>query len=348
MDLRQIQYFTCVYEEQNITRAAAKLHVVQPAVSMQIKKLEEELGTPMFERTARGVTPTPAGRAVYELYRPIMLDLRAARQSALELAGGVFGKLSIGIALSVANSVLGLTLSQYRERFPKVEVCIEESASEALMQKVVAGELDLAVVNTLPRRHGVNAVAFVREELVLVRRQDIGEDSRSFIQFDELAKMTLILPNSRSGYRSIVDARATEVNLDLLPMLSIDSPNAALDLVATNPYLAAILPASSVRNVAGSPFRLQRIGEPALTRELTYIHRSHLPVSPPSREFLQVLKAELTRACVAVGGIIDGQARPAAAINVNPLSGNLSEIAAAISRMAPAPPNAIQCVPKVS
>ena len=71
LDLRQIQYFVCLYEERSVTRAARRLNVVQPALSMQINRLEKRLGTDLFERTARGMIPTSAGETMYRIYLPI-------------------------------------------------------------------------------------------------------------------------------------------------------------------------------------------------------------------------------------------------------------------------------------
>jgi len=74
LDLRQIQYFVCLHEERSVTRAARQLNVVQPALSMQINRLERRLGLTLFDRTARGMIPTAAGEAMYRLYVPILLD----------------------------------------------------------------------------------------------------------------------------------------------------------------------------------------------------------------------------------------------------------------------------------
>jgi LysR family nitrogen assimilation transcriptional regulator len=308
LDLRQLQYFLCVYEELNITRAAAKLNVVQPAVSMQIRKLEEEFGARLFERTARGVMPTPAGRAIYELYLPILLDLQAAKQRAMELSGGVFGKFTVGVALSVANSVLGLTLSRYSAGFPNVEVRIEESNSETLIQRVAAGELDLAVTNKVARRGGLQFGLLLAEELLLVRRAQDHDGAADVVRFGELAKLKLILPNSRAGFRSIVERAAADANLEIVPMLEIDSPIAALDLVATNADLSEVLPASTLRRfLRTTPFRLQRIVDPGLSRELVCVYRTRAPLSPPAKEFLALLKAELIDAAAEVGRVVVGR-----------------------------------------
>ena len=97
LHLRQIQYFVCLHEERSVTRAARQLNVVQPALSMQINRLEKRLGLTLFDRTAHGMIPTAAGEAMYRLYVPILLDLKNANQRVMELSGKVLGKIAVGI-----------------------------------------------------------------------------------------------------------------------------------------------------------------------------------------------------------------------------------------------------------
>jgi LysR family transcriptional regulator, nitrogen assimilation regulatory protein len=117
LDLRQIQYFVCRYEEGSVTRAARRLNVVQPALSMQIGRLEKRLGVDLFERTARGMVPTSAGEAMYRLYLPVLLDLKHANQMMMELSGKVLGKIAVGIIPSITNSVLADVLRRSAKNF---------------------------------------------------------------------------------------------------------------------------------------------------------------------------------------------------------------------------------------
>ena len=105
LDLRQIQYFVCLHEERSVTRAARQLNVVQPALSMQINRLERRLGLTLFDRTARGMIPTAAGEAMYRLYVPILLDLKNANQRVMELSGKV--ATGSGVALGSGSAAAG-------------------------------------------------------------------------------------------------------------------------------------------------------------------------------------------------------------------------------------------------
>ena len=106
MDLKQIQYFIALFEDGSVTRAAKRLHIVQPALSMQIAKLEDELHQQLFERGADGMAPTAAGRLMYRLFLPIMRDLAHARQQLVQRDEVVTGHVGIGLIASIPLAIL--------------------------------------------------------------------------------------------------------------------------------------------------------------------------------------------------------------------------------------------------
>ena len=126
MDLKQIQYFIALFEDGSVTRAAKRLNIVQPALSMQIAKLEDELHQQLFERGAHGMAPTAAGRLMYRLFLPIMRDLTHARQQLVQRDEVVTGHVSIGLIASVTESVLADSLSRFHARYPHVEVTVSD------------------------------------------------------------------------------------------------------------------------------------------------------------------------------------------------------------------------------
>lgn len=99
MDFKQLQYFITLVEQGNMTRAARRLNMVQPALSAQILKLEREFSTKLFERTNRGVTPTASGKKLYELCVPLLGNMNALRQHMLAISGEVGGEVTVGLIL---------------------------------------------------------------------------------------------------------------------------------------------------------------------------------------------------------------------------------------------------------
>lgn len=104
MELRQLTYFAQLYREGNVTRAAQSLNIVQPALSMQIAKLESELGLVLFERTSKGMTPTPAGERAFELFSPILEQVLKARHELTGDGQEIRGRVRVGLVASATNA----------------------------------------------------------------------------------------------------------------------------------------------------------------------------------------------------------------------------------------------------
>jgi len=146
MELRQIRYFVAVAEELHFGRAAARVHVVQPALSQQVKRLEEELGVVLLARTRRRVALTPAGRAFLEEARRTLATAHQARESALRAAAGQTGRLGVGYVDWAIYQFLPVILRHYRERYPRVDVRMLEASREGLLGAFERGSLDVAFI----------------------------------------------------------------------------------------------------------------------------------------------------------------------------------------------------------
>src|SRR5882757_8082881 len=151
MDFRQIQYFLCLAQERNVTRAARRLNIVQPALSMQIAKFEASLGKQLFFRTPQGVLLTPAGEELERLVAPIVRDVDRAREQMARLDGKIAGRVSIGMVNSAAQSILPISTRRIAATYPDIELSVCEGYSETMQEWVLAGQLDLAIVNARQR-----------------------------------------------------------------------------------------------------------------------------------------------------------------------------------------------------
>jgi len=163
MDQRQIQYFVCLYEEGSVTRAAQRLHIVQPALSMQIAKLEAELGQKLFDRSVQGMTLTSAGEALVRLTAPIVRDAEYARQEMAQLGGRISGRVSVGLITSVAQSTMASSSATVASRYPEITLSACEGYTETLVDWVNTGQLDFALIN-VPRRKTPLAAHHIMDE----------------------------------------------------------------------------------------------------------------------------------------------------------------------------------------
>lgn len=147
MELRHLRYFVAVAEELNFTRAAARLHIGQPPLSMQIRDLEGEMGVRLFERTQRRVALTPAGQCLLEHAYRILGGVREAVEAAQRAARGELGELRVGFTSSLPfTDLLPDALHAYRRRFPAVRLQLSEMFTPEQFGALARGELDVGFV----------------------------------------------------------------------------------------------------------------------------------------------------------------------------------------------------------
>jgi LysR family hydrogen peroxide-inducible transcriptional activator len=167
MELHQLRYFVAVAEEGGFSRAAARLHVAQPSLSQQIRKLERELGQPLLDRLPRGVVLTPAGRHLLTRARRILAETADAARCVRDCGEPVQGRLVIGAIPTIAPGLLPELLGRFARAHPAVEVEVIEEITERLLHRIEEGDLDLALTSTV-RVHTALQVERVGEEPLCV------------------------------------------------------------------------------------------------------------------------------------------------------------------------------------
>lgn len=304
MDLRQITYFVALFEEGSVTRAANRLNVVQPAVSMQIAKLERDLGQRLFERRSKAMVPTSAGRTLHRLVLPVLRSLTVAQEHMAKLSGVVCGHITIGILASLAASFVPDMLIAFARRYPEVEVTLVDGYSSTFIDLVNQGALDFAVINKPPRRLGVVIEPLVEERMVYVAAADRVGTSKP-ITFTELQRAKLILPTRHHGLRAELERHfeAHDVTLEL--QLEMDSIEGICEVVARSEW-TTILPSLAVRRGIAAGTLASRPIRPAMTRQLAIIHHPRQPLTPAAAAVITQLREHIGRA-VARGNHDEGR-----------------------------------------
>ena len=159
MELRQLRYFVAVARRRHFTAAAEALHVAQPALSQQIRALEDELHVRLLDRTSHRVRLTPAGETFLPRAERVLAEAVAAATEMGEFAGLTRGRLTVGAVPSLAERQLPSILAAYHAQYPGIELVLREESTAALMALVRAGEADVALVNHDPGAAGTADVA---------------------------------------------------------------------------------------------------------------------------------------------------------------------------------------------
>ncbi|EIF31091.1 transcriptional regulator [Burkholderia sp. Ch1-1] len=295
MDLRQIQYFIALFEDGSVTRAAKRLNIVQPALSMQIAKLETELRQQLFERGPHGMTPTDAARQMYRLYTPIMRDIDRARDQLSRQDAIVTGRVSLGMVSSEAESVLPESLARFNALFPQVEVSVADGFSAQLIDAVEAGRLDAAVINKPRGRLALDVVPLLDEEMVLVTSAALGPDLPPAIDLATLTGIELVLPTRRNGLRGVLDAALLAADVVIKPKFEIDLLNTIVQFVEQS-AVATILPRVVVqRKVDESVLRARTIASPPIVRHIILVSHPKRPIGPAARALIDIIGEEIRR-----------------------------------------------------
>ena len=299
MDLKQIRCFVAAYEEGSFSKAALRENCTQPGLSIYIQCLETTLAHRLFDRRARGVTPTIAGRHFYACCVEILKSVGAARQRMLDMAGSVATQINIGISPTLSKGVLPLMLPQYMAAHPYVNVRFAEAYSGTLAEWVVSGEVEVAIV-TRPAAHlGLETSHFVRDRLVLVTRPEykIGTKRRTLRRStSELASLHLILPSARHSLRQVIDAVVRLDETSPGRIIEIDGMLSTLELVRKSDWATVVGSLAVADDVRHRRLVAHHIYAPELWLDFYLIRNKSSLLSVACQEFLHRLKEAVSRA----------------------------------------------------
>ena len=247
MNLRRLEYFTAVAEERHFHRAASRLHIAQPALSVQVAKLEAELGVPLLDRNRRGVELTAAGAALLARLRLLLPSLRGALAEAADIGHGRGGRVVVGFVGSAAYQLLPAALRAAESEMPGAQIVLRQMTSPRQVEALAIGELDLAVTRMPSTDRALLSRSLLREEFVVALPAEHPLARFARLDADRLDGLPFVTLPADSGalYDAIVaelaDAGATPCIIDAVT----DMP-ALLGLVAAGRGVA-LVPASVSR-----------------------------------------------------------------------------------------------------
>jgi LysR family transcriptional activator of glutamate synthase operon len=300
MDFRQLRYLVALADEGNFTRAAAREHIAQPALSQQIRKLEQELGVGLVERTTRKVALTRAGRLLVARARSMLAELEATHAEIEALRGAFTGRVSVGAMHTMGPIDVSLVLATFHRRHPGVELTVREQSSEELAELVRIDQLDLAFLSVTERveSHGLGLAQLVSEELVAIVGTDHRLAGRQRIGLEELAEDEFVSYREGSRLRELLLSAAEDAGFEPKILLESNESQRVRRLVARGMGVA-ILPRSDCVD-PGADVAMLTLTGPALTRDITLAWREGRRRSPAAAAFLQLALETFTPGSPAV------------------------------------------------
>lgn len=293
MDIRRLRLFVKVSEAGSFSRASAALGMSQPALSRQVRLLEEELGTPLLWRDGRGVRPTESGLHLLEPARNIIEQIDQLTQEILTSKATPSGVLSVGMTPSMNMLIAAPLIRRFNQRFPQVHLSILELLSGHLEEWLVSDRVDIGIVYHPHRARTLITEKIGEEPLSLVHRAEPGGETDRTIHFGEIAEMQLVLPSRGNSIRAVIENAAKASGLSLRVTLEVDSLYAIKHLVAEGEYRTIIPSYIVAREIEDGLLSARRIVNPSLNRVLLLATGHSNPSSALKelrREILAVLR----------------------------------------------------------
>jgi DNA-binding transcriptional LysR family regulator len=292
MEFDQLSFFLALVEEGNFSRAAERVGRTQPALSLALKRLEEELGERLLDRNPRKVVPTEAGRLLQNYAHRLLFLREEAQTSIAEMRGLTRGRLRIGANESTSLYLLPELLVAFRKRHPGIKVEVFRSTSEQIPRQVLEYGLDVGFISFDPGTAGVQSDLIHRDPLVLVVPPKHPLARRREVRVEELGAETFVAHNARTPARTrLVDffaAHRTPLNI-AVELSTIETIKAFVIRGAG----LAILPRMSVAD-ALKDRRLKevRIKGMAIERAIRIVHRPEGELSHAAQAFLELVRKE--------------------------------------------------------
>jgi DNA-binding transcriptional LysR family regulator len=294
LDINQLEVLIAIAQEKSFSRAAERLHRTQPAVSQAIRRLETEIGEPLFDRSSKDGTMTAAGRVLLG-HAQQMLNLRQSAHAAIkELKGLQRGKLSLSANEYTVMYLLPL-LPVFRARHPHIKVEVKRSLASRISSEILARETEIGIVSFKPSDPAIATVAVLTDELALIVPLNHPLAARKVVSVRELGAESFIAHNVPSPYRERVVRTFEKFRTPLNISLEMPTLEAIKRFVESGMGVALIPRLTAQAEIARGQVAALTVREMKLERRLYLVYRKSATLSHAARAFLRVAR-ELQKA----------------------------------------------------
>jgi len=287
--LQQLRLFDAVASHGSFTRAAEAIHLTQPAISIQIKRLEETLGTPLFEQMGKKIFLTAAGKELYATCRDVFERLGAFEGKLDELRGEVAGPISLA-AVTTAKYFLPHYLGAFLRRYPKVIPQLKVSNRARIIERMEANADDIYILATLPEHIDIESHPFLKDELMIFAHPRHKLAGRKSIPLERLLGERFISREAGSGIRMTFERLLAEKELSMDPYMELGSGEAIKQAVMSGIGVAVLSTFSLKLELESGHLVLLDVEGMPIRRNWFAVHRRGKHLAPSALKFIEFLQ----------------------------------------------------------
>lgn len=296
---RQLQVFSAVARHLSHSRAAEEMHLSQPAVSMQIKQLEQSVGLPLFEQVGKSIHLTEAGRELVTYSRNISQQLAEMEAVFGEMKGLERGQLNISV-VSTANYFMPQLLAKFIQLHPKINVSLHVANRDAVLKQLVDNVADLAIMGQPPEGAEMMSQSFMQNPLVVIASPAHALVNMQKIQPQQLAKETFLLRERGSGTRDVMERFFMDHKLPMPNCMEMDTNEAIKQSVQAGMGLGIISLHAIELELETRRIAILDVAHFPIVRYWHLVHRANKRLSTAGRAFKQFLLDEAEKQTMPV------------------------------------------------
>jgi DNA-binding transcriptional LysR family regulator len=287
--VRHIRGFLAIARLGSFTRAAGELHVSQPALTVQIRQLEDTLRVRLFDRNKRHVALTKTGRTLLGPLSRVLADLEGVMNASRDLAGLRRGSVAVAVLPSIAAGLLPMAIRRFREDHPAITIEVRDAVAERILQFVKADEVDFGIGSRVGADRDVEWIDFLTDRMSAFVPEHHPLAARSRLALRDVVAYPLVLTARGTSVRALIERVLAQDELEFTVACDADYMSTAVAMVRAGLGIS-LLPASAVNTASCVGVVTKPLTDTGLTRRIAIVRKPERSLSPAAEQFAAVLK----------------------------------------------------------